>query len=75
MNYCTGSCQHPVAHNKKSNIYASLKALIAKISGEMEDPSCVPISYRKQSIMYISPTSRFIKIVNAEVSAMNCGCR
>ena len=75
MNYCTGSCKHPVAHNERNTIYASLKAQIAKISDEVEDPSCVPISYRKQSIMYISPTGRFITIVNAEASATSCGCR
>ena len=75
MNYCTGSCQHPVAHNEKNNVYASLKAQIAHKSDEMEDPSCVPISYRKQSIMYISSTGNFFTIVNAEASAINCGCR
>ena len=75
MNYCTGSCKHPVAHNEKNTIYASLKAQIAKISGEVKDPSCVPTSYRKQSIMYISSTGSFITIVNAELSATNCGCR
>ena len=75
MNHCTGSCEHPVAHNSKNSIYASLKAQIAQITNGVDDPSCVPISYRKQPIMYVSSSRRFITILDAEASATSCGCR